>query len=158
MIKTLAILLAVVLLTLPVAGHASAMSSPSYTSRWSAVSSGGGIATSPDFTAKPGIVRGGVAIVPGTSSPGYSVYPEISAMGGSLPGLTHSGDIYGDGVVDIIDVLLALQAGVGLVQLTNTEVSRGDIAPLVNGLSVGDGRIDIEDAILVLRMAVGLSW
>jgi len=158
MIKTLTILLVVAVLTFATFDLVSAMSSPSYTSRWSAVSSGGGIATSPDFTVKPGIVRGGVAIVPGTSSPGYSVYPEISAMGGSLPGLTHSGDIYGDGVVDIIDALLALQAGVGLVQLSNTEVSRGDIAPLVNGLSVGDGRIDIEDSILILRMAVGLSW
>ncbi len=72
--------------------------------------------------------------------------------------LAHTGDINGDNMVDIVDALLALKSGVGLVQLSSSEISRGDVGPLVNGVAVGDGRIDIEDTILILRKAVGLIW
>jgi hypothetical protein len=72
--------------------------------------------------------------------------------------LAHTGDINGDGVVNIVDALLALKNGIGLVKLTGSEVSRGDVAPLVKGVAVGDGRIDIQDTILILRKAVGMSW
>jgi len=72
--------------------------------------------------------------------------------------LTASGDINGDGKVDITDALLALEASVHLITPTADELTRGDVAPMVNGVSEPDGRIDIEDAILILRKAVGLGW
>ena len=72
--------------------------------------------------------------------------------------LVHTGDIDGDGKVDIADALLSLQSAAGLIHLSDTEILRGDIGPLVNDIPVGDGKIDIEDAILILRKAVGLSW
>ena len=93
----------------------------------------------------------------GSSSPDYVANPIASGGTGGVSGV-HSGDINGDGVVDIVDALLALKAGVGLVQLSGSEITRGDVGPLVNGVPVGDGRIDIEDTILILRKAVGLGW
>jgi hypothetical protein len=111
--------------------------------------------------AKAGIAIGqGVFMPPGgSSSPGYSTKPATTATiaGGGACGV-RSGDINCDGVVDIVDALLALKTGVGLTQLTAAEIVRGDVGPLVNSVSVGDGRIDIEDSILILRKAVGLSW
>lgn len=72
--------------------------------------------------------------------------------------LTHTGDINGDGRVDIADALLSLQSAVGLIQLSDTEIMRGDVGPLVNDIPVGDGKVNIDDAILILRKAVGLNW
>ncbi|MSM39796.1 MAG: hypothetical protein GJT30_09295 [Geobacter sp.] len=56
----------------------------------------------------------------------------------------------------IVDALQSLQATVGLNSLTGSQISRLDVAPMVNGASVGDGVIDIEDVIIILRKAVGL--
>jgi len=98
-------------------------------------------------------------VVTATSSNGSKSSTMITIWqsdAGSL--LAHSGDVNGDGVVDIVDALLALRNGIGLVKLADSEVSRGDVGPLVNGVTVGDGRIDIEDTILILRKAVGISW
>ncbi len=72
--------------------------------------------------------------------------------------LAHTGDINGDGVIDIVDALLALKATVGAIQLSAAEVTRGDVGPLVSNVSVGDGKIDIEDSILLLRKSIGLAW
>jgi hypothetical protein len=72
--------------------------------------------------------------------------------------MTASGDVNGDGKVDIADALLAMKASVNLVTPTADELKRGDVAPLVNGVPQPDGKIDIEDAMLILRKAVGLDW
>lgn len=72
--------------------------------------------------------------------------------------LTASGDINGDGRIDIADALLAMRASVSLVTPTADQLKRGDVAPMVNGVPEPDGKIDIEDAILILRKAVGLGW
>jgi hypothetical protein len=70
-----------------------------------------------------------------------------------------TGDINGDGIVDIKDALLALQIAVGLVNVTLDELLRGDVAPLVNGVPDPDGVIDIADALVILEKAVGLiNW
>ena len=60
--------------------------------------------------------------------------------------------------MDIIDALLALKSGVGLMQLSSAEVTRCDVGPLVKNVAVGDGIIDVEDSMLILRKAVGLWW
>lgn len=89
----------------------------------------------------------------GTSSRALTLW-RVSA--GSV--LAHTGDVNGDGVVDIVDALLALQATVGVLQLSAAELTRADVGPLYNTVPVGDGRIDIEDAMLILRKIIGLGW
>lgn len=156
--KHIAILLTIILLALPVFAAASTMSSPAYESSLGDTPSGTEIASSPSYIIKPGIVGSAVAIAPGTASPGYSVKPAILARAALLSGGMHSGDINNDGVVDIIDALLAFRSSYGLERLSVDELIRGDIGPLVNGVPVGDGRIEIEDIVLILRKTVGLGW
>jgi hypothetical protein len=70
-----------------------------------------------------------------------------------------TGDINGDGKVDINDALLALRIAVGLVNVTPNELLEGDVAPLVNGVPAPNGVIDIADAQVILEKAVGLiNW
>lgn len=66
------------------------------------------------------------------------------------------GDVDQDGRVDISDALRALRIVVGLVQPTAADLLNGDVAPLVNGVSVPDGVMDVADALLILRKVVGV--
>ena len=59
------------------------------------------------------------------------------------------GDATGDGRVSIDDAVLALQAAVGLAQLSAEQLSALDVN--------GDGQVTVADASLVLRAAVGLA-
>jgi FtsP/CotA-like multicopper oxidase with cupredoxin domain len=68
-----------------------------------------------------------------------------------------SGDLNGDGIVDIADALKSLRATVGLVNLTSNEKVRGDVAPLVSGRPSPDGIIDSGDTLVILRKALGLA-
>ncbi|HET6419778.1 MAG TPA: Ig-like domain repeat protein [Geobacteraceae bacterium] len=72
--------------------------------------------------------------------------------------LTSSGDINGDGKIDIADALMAMKVTVNLMTLNAEQLKRGDVAPLVNSVSEPDGTIGLDDAILILRKAVGLGW
>jgi Subtilase family/Bacterial TSP3 repeat len=69
------------------------------------------------------------------------------------------GDINDDRVVDTVDALLASRAVLGLVTLTNAELARGNVAPLVNGTpqppAVDDG-FDLADLLLIERKALGV--
>jgi len=78
-------------------------------------------------------------------------------------GLTYTpptGDINGDGPVNILDARYALQCVVGLATPAAAEIQRGDIGPLLNGKANPDGKIDLVDAMLILRKALGdpVSW
>jgi subtilisin family serine protease len=73
-----------------------------------------------------------------------------------LPPPGPSGDVNGDGVVDIQDALLVLQAAVGLIPVTPAIMQQGDVAPLINGIPSPDARINVIDALVVLRKAVEL--
>jgi hypothetical protein len=68
------------------------------------------------------------------------------------------GDINDDRVVDTADMLLASRAILGLVTLTNAELARGNVAPLVNGTpqppAIDDG-FDLADLLLIERKALG---
>ena len=80
-----------------------------------------------------------------------------------ITGLTRTpitGDINGDGPVNILDARYALQCVVGLATPTAAEIQRGDIGPLLNGMANPNGKIDLVDAILILRKALGdtVSW
>jgi hypothetical protein len=74
--------------------------------------------------------------------------------------LPPTGDLNGNGTVDIADALRALQLAVGIVTPTAVDLGRGDVAPLGgNGKPAPNGAIDIADAVLILEKAVGvLNW
>jgi uncharacterized repeat protein (TIGR02543 family) len=86
-----------------------------------------------------------IAGVGGASAPSAAVTP--------MP----SGDLNGDGVVDIRDAMLALRIAVGLDKSTALLLARGDVGPLVNGKPQPDGRIDVGDVTVLLRKSVGLA-
>lgn len=67
-----------------------------------------------------------------------------------------TGDVNGDGKVDISDALKAMQSSAGLIVLTAAEQARGDVGPLVNGKPQPDGVIDTGDAVIIANKALGL--
>jgi hypothetical protein len=70
-----------------------------------------------------------------------------------------TGDLNGDGKVDVADALRALQIAIGLIMPTAADVANGDVGPLVNGKPAPDGKINLSDAVVILEKAVGLvSW
>jgi FtsP/CotA-like multicopper oxidase with cupredoxin domain/uncharacterized protein YfaP (DUF2135 family) len=70
-----------------------------------------------------------------------------------------SGDLNGNGAVDIADALRALQLSVGIFQPTLEERIRGDVAPMANGRPNPDGLIDTGDVLVILKKGIGLlSW
>ena len=79
----------------------------------------------------------------------------ITPAGAASP----TGDLNGDGVVDVADVLRALRIAQGIIAPTASDLQYGDVAPMVGGTPQPDGKIDIGDVVLLLRRAVGLvSW
>ncbi len=146
---------------LPVFAHAAIMSSPNYNLNNASVISGGGSTSSSSGTSGSGMAIGQALYMPAditSVSPNYSVKQVAQVAPGGGGGYLHTGDINGDGVVDIVDALLALKAGAGLMSLSPVELTRGDVGPLVLGVPVGNGTVDIEDTMLILRKATGLGW
>lgn len=70
------------------------------------------------------------------------------------------GDLTGNGVLDIVDVLRALRIVAGIAEPTVADFIRGDVAPLDgNGRPAPDGVIDMDDVLVVLRRMLGVvSW
>ncbi len=71
---------------------------------------------------------------------------EITLKGECLQVSGITGDISGDNLVDILDVILCLRMA---IKLDPVDTSLGDIN--------GDGEVDISDVILILRKAIGLE-
>jgi hypothetical protein len=67
-----------------------------------------------------------------------------------------AGDLNGDGVVTVADVLLAQQILNGSIALTQGYLDRGDVAPLVGGVPVPDGVFSVGDLLVISRKAMGL--
>jgi len=68
---------------------------------------------------------------------------------------TADGDLDGSGgPISLIDALKALKISVGLETATPEFLIHGDLAPIVDGVSVPDGKIDIADALLILQKVV----
>jgi len=63
------------------------------------------------------------------------------------------GDLNRDGVVNVIDILIAQQILNGLKIITPVQLVHGDISPLVNDVSVPDGQFDIGDVMLITKKA-----
>ncbi len=66
-----------------------------------------------------------------------------------------TGDVNGDGVVDMRDALLLLQAAIGIIPVTPLMMEQGDVAPFNNGAPSPDGAIDGRDVLVILEKVVG---
>jgi hypothetical protein len=67
-----------------------------------------------------------------------------------------TGDIDGNGKVDMADAYLALMASSGLKKLTIAQKARGDVGPLVNGKPMPDDAITSGDALVIIKKIIGL--
>lgn len=77
----------------------------------------------------------------------------VDAAGNS----TRNGDVDGNGIVDIKDAFKMLRLALGLDATTTPEHKlRGDVAPLLNGVSRPDGVLDVFDVVYILEKSVGL--
>ena len=67
------------------------------------------------------------------------------------------GDVDGSGLVNVADVLIATRAVLGLVSLTDAELARGNVAPLVVGVpdSRPDDEFNVADLLLITGKASG---
>jgi len=88
-----------------------------------------------------------------TDSDGFNDDVEVAAgsdpgSNTSIPGVS-TGDINGDGNVDVVDVLLATRIAVGDLVPTTNQLLRGDVAPLISGLPVPDGVINAGDLVVI---------
>jgi hypothetical protein len=64
-----------------------------------------------------------------------------------------SGDLNGDGFVDVADVLLAQQMLLGLIPIN---LADGDVAPLIGGVPAPDGQFTPGDLLIIMRKALKL--
>lgn len=86
----------------------------------------------------------GAEVAAGTDPTSAASYPIIS-----------DGDLSGDGLVDVRDVLLGMQIVQGRLTPTLVQLSHGDVAPLVNGLPAPDGVFNLGDLLIIQRKALG---
>jgi hypothetical protein len=69
----------------------------------------------------------------------------------------HNGDINDDGMVDILDLLIAEQVLTGRVpELSPGQLNRADVAPLLAGQPDPDGDFTTGDLLVILRKALGV--
>jgi hypothetical protein len=73
---------------------------------------------------------------------------------GNIPG-SASGDINGDGSVNVADVLLGYQILTESLMPDTNQLLRGDVAPLVGGIPVQDGQINLSDVYLIQAKVLG---
>ena len=66
-----------------------------------------------------------------------------------------NGDLTGDGLVDVRDLLLGQQVILGDEILNADQLKRGDVAPLVNGAPESDGKFNLGDYLVILRKVTG---
>ncbi len=67
-----------------------------------------------------------------------------------------SGDVNGDGFVNVADVLLAQRIVLGELPLTTNRRLRGDVAPLMGGAPDPNGSFDLGDVLIIQRKVMGL--
>jgi hypothetical protein len=94
-----------------------------------------------------------------TDGDGYSDGEEVAAGSDPLDGastpIIADGDVTGDGVVDIRDLLRAKQILMGLYTPTQQEQDRWDVAPLVGGVPAPDGQNNAGDYNVLLQKVMG---
>lgn len=72
----------------------------------------------------------------------------------SIPGVS-TGDVNGDGNVNVVDVLLATRIVIGDLVPTTNQLLRGDVAPLISGIPAPNGVINAGDLVVIQRFASG---
>ena len=93
-----------------------------------------------------------------TDEDGFGDAVEVAA--GSDPNSSSSipasanGDINNDGRVDAADVLLASRFVLGTLTPDAGQLLRGDVAPVVNNVSVPDGIFNVADLLIIQRWAL----
>ncbi|MFQ5642685.1 MAG: hypothetical protein ACE5FQ_03195 [Thiogranum sp.] len=70
--------------------------------------------------------------------------------------VTADGDLNADGLVNVVDVLLAQRILTGQLPLTQDYLDHGDVAPLVGGTPDPDGLFNLGDVLVIQRKALGL--
>ena len=65
------------------------------------------------------------------------------------------GDVDGDGLVDVADLLIAMQILNGQYMPTQAEQNRWDVAPLVNGAPQPDGQNTLGDYVVLQQKIIG---
>ncbi|MCB1690434.1 MAG: matrixin family metalloprotease [Halioglobus sp.] len=65
------------------------------------------------------------------------------------------GDINGDSVVDVADILLGQKILLGMVSPTAAQIQRGDVAPLVGGVPAPDGLFEAGDLLIIQQKVNG---
>ena len=134
---------------LPVSGGV-----PPYT--WS--TAGGALPPGLALNPATGIISGTPTTI-GTYTFAYAAQDSTGASGTVVGQLTvvrtppGTGDINGDGVVDLADVILAQRIALGLMTPTAQQRQAADVAPLGDP----DGVIDASDVALILRKALGID-
>jgi|GEM_PF-1145840 len=73
---------------------------------------------------------------------------------GIIPG-SATGDINGDGNVDVVDVLLGYKILRGELTPDTNQTLRGDVAPLVGGVPAQNGQINLGDVYLIQGKVLG---
>jgi hypothetical protein len=94
-----------------------------------------------------------------SDSDGYEDNVEVSAgsdpnSATSIPG-AGSGDVNGDGIVDVRDLLLMQQFVLGISVAGTDQRLRADIAPLSAGLPSPDGVLNAADYAILQRVVLG---
>jgi hypothetical protein len=64
-------------------------------------------------------------------------------------------DINNDGVVNTADLLIGMQILTGQIAATPDQITRGDVAPLLNGTPAPDGQFNPGDYAVLLRKVTG---
>jgi len=82
-------------------------------------------------------------------------FSQLEASGEVVVELLADGDLNGDSSVNVVDVLLSLQALTGKISLTPMQLAHGDVAPVINGTSVPDGNFNLGDALVIQQKALG---
>ena len=67
------------------------------------------------------------------------------------------GDLNSDGIVNVVDMLLAQQILNGQIAITQLQLAHGDVAPLINGMPVPDGLFNVADMLIISRKISGLT-
>jgi len=69
--------------------------------------------------------------------------------------VTVNNPLSGSTSLTVADALLALQIGSGKISATPEQITRLDVAPVIQGESSPDGKVDTGDAIVILSKVVG---
>ena len=80
---------------------------------------------------------------------------QLEVSGEVVVDLLADGDLNDDGLVNVVDVLLAQQALLGKITLSQTQFIRGDVAPKINGQPAPDGNFTLGDVLLIQQKALG---